>query len=631
MIQSLHIENLKGFELYDLDFTRINLLVGGNNCGKTTVFHAMNLFFWCTNQTADVEATEVTFRKTQVPELGAIPYFNTRDLFHLQRTRSAKKPKRIKVALTTTVAPPLTFSIYPAFSRNLMIDGGDQKITPAQHSALLQLTPVYVPGTIGITVREELYREVAQERMILEGRQNQVLRNLVYRLQKKPEEWKEFVGMVKPLFSLDGLNVPFDDSSDEWLTATYQENECEFDFVSAGSGFLQVINLLSFLFLHTSRVALLDEPDSHMHDDLQRLTFDLLDRLSQKRQIQIIVATHSPTLIDAAGLEHVLLIDRAFERPLQAQDVETLVPILGDRGLALPPAKVMNTLKARRALFVEGKEADFEQFILAAGEIYKPGFSTTTRGMTVFESGGATKQWPFEAIDCFQQLLRVDLKYLYVSDRDFLTDSEIIERAERAKGEKRSLVQLERRHRESYLVAPSVLARLVEKKWRAKHGSDAVPTDCTVESIQAFILSKADQLQETIRSHFIVEHEASLRGNAEHRKEEILKLNEYFRQAYTVPLSQGEIPYKLLDCKQVLKDLRTHFAGQHRLSFSDRDILGELTPSDLPPDLKCLLEEVIGLFASAKPVTSPPVADRTDEPGEPSGSPPTADSAIAKK
>ena len=60
--------------------------------------------------------------------------------------------------------------------------------------------------------------------MILEGRQNQVLRNLVYRLKKKPGEWKEFIGMVKPLFSLDGLNVPFDDTKDEWLTATYEEN-----------------------------------------------------------------------------------------------------------------------------------------------------------------------------------------------------------------------------------------------------------------------------------------------------------------------------------------------------------------------------------------------------------------------
>ena len=338
MINSIHIENLKGFEVYDVDFGRINLLVGGNNCGKTTVFHAINVFFWCVLQTADVESAEVTFRKTQVPDLGAIPYFNTRALFYGQRTRSGRLPTKIKVALKTSVAPTLSFSIYPAFSRNLMIDGGDQAIPRFQYDSLLLLNPVYVPGTIGITVREELYREVAQERMILEGRQNQVLRNLVYRLKKKPDEWREFVSMVQPLFDLGGLDVPFDDIRDEWLTATYEENSCNFDFVSAGSGFLQVINLLSFLFLHTSRVALLDEPDSHMHDDLQRLTFDFLDKLSLKRNIQIIIATHSPTLIDAAGLEHVLLVDRGFKQPLRAQEVETLIPLLGDRGLALPAA-----------------------------------------------------------------------------------------------------------------------------------------------------------------------------------------------------------------------------------------------------------------------------------------------------
>ena len=609
MIKSLHIENLKGFEHYDVDFGRINLLVGGNNCGKTTVFHAMNVFFWCALQTADVENSEVTFRKTQVPELGAIPYFNTRDLFHGQRTRSGTKPTRINVTLTTTVAPKLSFSIYPAFSRNLMIDGGNQKITRAEYEALLQLNPVYVPGTIGITVREELYREVAQERMILEGRQNQVLRNLVYRLKKKPDEWREFIGMVKPLFSLDGLDVPFNDTSDEWLTATYKENGCEFDFVSAGSGFLQVINLLSFLFLHTSRVALLDEPDSHMHDDLQRLTFDLLDSLSQKREIQIIIATHSPTLIDAAGLEHVLLIDRTFKRPLQAQNIETLVPMLGDRGLALPPAKVMNTLKTRRALFVEGKEADFEQFILACGEVWKHGFTAVTRGITVFETGGATKQWPFDAIGCFRELLGVDLNYLFVSDRDFLTDIELAERLAKAKTDKLSLVQLQRRHRESYLVAPEVLARVVEKKWRAKHCDEPVPDDCTVQSIKAFIFSSAEKLQEAIRANLIVQHETILRGNSDHRTEEILKLNEYFANAYTKPLAQGEIPYKLLDCKQVLKDLRTHIAAQHHLAFSDRDILDCLTSSDLPADLLQTLEQVLSLFPPPKSAISATPAD----------------------
>jgi hypothetical protein len=556
----------------------------------------MNIFFWCAAQTAVIGDTLVTFGKTQVPELGAIPYFEARDLFYMQKTRKGAYPTKIRLELETDEGPKLSFTVYTAFGRNLLIDGGNQKISRKKYDALQRNNPVYVPGTIGVTVREDLYREVAQERMILEGRQNQVLRNLLYRLKQKKREWEQFKAMISPLFSLGGLDVPFNIDRDEWLTATYNEGKCNFDLVSAGSGFLQVVNLLTFLFLHTSRVALLDEPDSHMHDDLQRLTFGILNRLSEERTIQLIIATHSPTLIDAAGLGHVLLIDRESPEPLRAKDVDTLVPMLGDRGLALPPTKVINTLKNRRALFVEGKEADFEQFILECGELYKPGFKSRSRGLTVFETGGATKQWPFEAIGCFGNLLGVQLNYLYVSERDFLTDAEVQARIQRAANERQSLAHFERRHRESYLLEPAILAKVLTKKWKTKCPKAPLPDDITVDGIRKYILVEAKKLEDDTNARLLVEHEQQLKGDASHRTEETRKLQQYFRESYTEPLARGEIPYKLLDCKQILKGFRTEVAEKHMISFSDRDILGNFSLEGIPQDLKVVLDRVLALF-----------------------------------
>ncbi|MBN1590836.1 MAG: ATP-binding protein [Pirellulales bacterium] len=596
MIKSLRIEYFKGFEKYRIMFDRVNLLVGGNNCGKTTIFHAMNIFFWCMNQTADVGDSQVTFRKTQVPEVGAVPYFEARDLFYQQRTRTGRQPTKILLELETDAAPKLSFTIYPAFSRNLMIDGSDQGITRQQYDMLQKNNPVYVPGMIGVTVKEDLYREVAQDRMILEGRQSQVLRNLVYRLMQKPEEWKAFKGMVAPLFDLDDLDVPFDETHDEWLTATYNEKGCAFDLVSAGSGFLQVINLLSFLYLHSSRVALLDEPDSHMHDDLQRLTFDLLDRLSRERDVQLIIASHSPTFIDAAGLEQVRLIDRERPEPLTPQNVDTLVPMLGDRGIALPPAKVVNTLKSRRALFVEGKEADYEQFIAGIGEVLKPGFKALTRGMTVFETGGATKQWPFDAIKCFENLLGTQLAYVFLSDRDFFTDEEVKDRIRKAQEHEYSMGQLMRRHRESYLLVPSLLAKVLEQKWHSKWPNDALSEELGSDAIHKFLLAWASTQEDNTRTKFMVEHEPVLRGDAAHRSRETDKLNAYFRAAYTTPVGNREIPYKLLDAKQALKDLRGKIAEEYKISFHDKDILANMKPSDVPSDLCEIIDKVSSMF-----------------------------------
>jgi len=205
MIKSIYIENLKGFDRYEVELGRVNLLVGGNNSGKTTIFHAMNTFFWCMTQTADVGDSIVTLERHKCQSLELFPISKARDLFYMQRTRTGRSPTKIKLELETDAAPKLKFTVYTAFSRNLMIDGSDQRITRVQYDALLRNNPVYVPGTIGITVREELYREVAQERMILDGRQNQVLRNLVYRLKQRGMEWESFKAMVSPLFDLGGL------------------------------------------------------------------------------------------------------------------------------------------------------------------------------------------------------------------------------------------------------------------------------------------------------------------------------------------------------------------------------------------------------------------------------------------
>jgi hypothetical protein len=509
--------------------------------------------------------------------------------------------------LETAATQPLEFDIYSAFSRNLMVDGKDATVPIDQYKNLLNLNPVYIPGTIGITVKEELYRVVAQERLIAEGRQNQVIRNLVYRLKAMADEehnenWREFIDIVNPLFQLDGIAVPFDEKKDEWLTATYQENKCEFDFVSAGSGFLQIVNLLSFLFLHTSKVSLLDEPDSHMHDDLQRLAFDLLDRLSHHRNVQLIIATHSPTLIDAAGLSNVLIIDRECDRPLQAHNVETLVPLLGDRGLALPPAKVTNTLKSRKALFVEGIESDFREFLERLGEVYRPGFRAITRGLTIFQTKGSTSRWPFDAIACFQDLIGASLDYVYVSDRDFFTDEQVREREDKAEKAGYRIFHLNRRNRESYILEPGILSRVLLARWKDKFPGGPDPDILTENAIRQFILEDGKQSEDETRTTYLVQQEPYLRGDAAHRTEMTRKVNEYFRCAYTEPLQQGEIPYKLLDSQSTLKNLRGTITEQCKISFSDREVWEAFKPMEIPAELKTVLDKILNMFPS-RPTT----------------------------
>lgn len=593
MIKKFTFNNFKGFQEFTLSFDRINLLIGGNNSGKTTVFHALQILFWCLEKTASKEGENVNIRKTQLPEIGLIPYFNLRDLFYMQKVRIRRKPTRILLELETTVAPKISFDIYPSFGRNVMIDGKNIVMTKQQYQNLLELKPIYIPGTIGIITQEELYREIAQERLVGEGRHNQVLRNMIYRLKQK-KLLGEFCRLVKPLFSLTDITIPFDENKDEWLTAIYEEDGCKFDFVSAGSGFLQVSNIVAFLLLHPSKVTLLDEPDSHLHDDLLRIIFSVLKDLAEAKRSQLIISTHNSTLIDSAGIGSLMLIDKKEKKPLRPKDVDNLIPMLADRGLSLPPRKIMNTLIGRKILFVEGKESDYESFIKILGTKLNSNFMNITRTLTLFESEGATKQWPFDTIRGFEKLLGTNIKYIYLGDSDFNTDAELTKKKERATSEKHNICFLQRRNRESYLIDPKIISRLLVEKWRRKKPRGRIPAGMRPSDIKAFIVAKAKEWEADIQAKYVVFHDT--RGSESERQRKISTLNKFFKEKYSDVCNKNEIPYRLLDSKQVLKRLREFIVGKFKMSFTDDEIAYEYQKSEIPTDIKKIVQNILTMF-----------------------------------
>lgn len=166
MLRKLHIEHFKSFGSFSIEFDRINLLVGGNNSGKTTIFHALQFFFWALEQIATKTPTGFKFGKTQTSDVPVLPYAEMRDLFHQQRMRSGKTPQRVAITLSADDAPPVSIALYQAYVRNFMISGDDQEMIAREYETLQCLNPVYVPSTVGITSKEDYYRPIALRSMI---------------------------------------------------------------------------------------------------------------------------------------------------------------------------------------------------------------------------------------------------------------------------------------------------------------------------------------------------------------------------------------------------------------------------------------------------------------------------------
>jgi len=50
---------------------------------------------------------------------------------------------------------------------------------------------------------------------------------------------------------------------------------------------------------------IIDEPELHLHPQMQKKFIDMIDMFSEKFKIQFIIATHSPVMINEKNVSHV--------------------------------------------------------------------------------------------------------------------------------------------------------------------------------------------------------------------------------------------------------------------------------------------------------------------------------------
>ena len=152
--------------------------------------------------------------------------------------------------------------------------------------------------------------------MITEGKTGEVLRNIIYRLKNDEKRaYSELMRMLKNYFSFDAkdvedppVKVGFDKQHDTHIViekalkphkGRKRDNRKQSrDIITEGSGCLQWLCVFAYALRPEIDVLLLDEPDAHMHGNLQVSLFEELRRICGDMNKQIIVSTHSSRMIE---------------------------------------------------------------------------------------------------------------------------------------------------------------------------------------------------------------------------------------------------------------------------------------------------------------------------------------------
>jgi hypothetical protein len=457
MITKLTLQNFKSIGHQTYEFTNFDLLVGRNNSGKSTILQALAIWQFCVDEFQRSTRSGTKGIQIILPNFTALPVpeFNLLWKDKIDR-RYPKKDKLEYVLINILVEWQRTDGQTGSFGVDLRYHSSQAIYAiPSEgwkHFRECEVAgdlPViaYVPPFSGLEPLEKGADEAALRQKVGTGQPGSVLRNLLLRVSKLPKnEWKELEETVKNWFSVELRKPKYDPQKDVYINVEYKQEKKEYDIISGGSGFHQALTLLAFLYGYRPTTILLDEPDAHLHVNLQREIIDFFKEKSQQRNIQFLIATHAEEFIRGIDVSQIIsLLNCVPER------IESTPAVIG----AMADVSNEEITRVKLSPFIVYVEGETDERIIRAwaGEckIQDSIDEICFKAM----NGGDKKKMKEDADRHFESLKKIvpEVKRLMIFDFDSAAD------AFHPPANNPTLYEWKRKNIENYLLVPDAWKR----------------------------------------------------------------------------------------------------------------------------------------------------------------------------
>ncbi len=305
MVQQISIERFKSIESATLDLGKINVLVGANNSGKSSVLQALQ-FATSVAQTAKLYSQATKFDKNGVWATSVYPdqliYSPVKDPYVLAKGGILREDIHLGISVTFVEDSDEKATATFRKGRNKNIAARFEGKTVGRHLASLE-NPfcMYVPGLAGIPFEEEIRTVGVVRKIAAKGDSNTVFRNVINLLFQDAEKWNLFLSDLKVIFPTIEFKISASPNIDGSIDVRFQLSPTDpmLPIDLAGTGVLQAIQIAAYVNYFKPALLLLDEPDSHLHPNNQRALATLLVSLSDRTETTILISTHSRHLMSA--------------------------------------------------------------------------------------------------------------------------------------------------------------------------------------------------------------------------------------------------------------------------------------------------------------------------------------------
>ena len=329
-VRLLHYVDIENFKLFDkkqrIELDHPAVIIGPNNCGKTSAIQALALWSQGVKTWYGVRARSKARERRGVPlnrlEIVSVPVQKTRYFWSNVRVR---KGSNRPVYLVITVGVQFHQEVVP-LAMSFYNDGDDlvyckveeessfgtitedQKKEFMKYVADIKVELLYPMS--GLSTEEPIYQNRFIGTLMGQGRTAEVLRNLCFKcFQENEGNWRKIQDLMDRLFQVK-LNIPTENAQGHIdLDYSHSGRQREtLELAASGRGFQQMLLMFSYLYSHTKSVLLIDEPDAHLEILRQRQMYVLLRDIATENESQIIMVTHSEVILDEAVNNSLTLI-----------------------------------------------------------------------------------------------------------------------------------------------------------------------------------------------------------------------------------------------------------------------------------------------------------------------------------
>ncbi|MGC2423324.1 MAG: AAA family ATPase [Nitrospirota bacterium] len=300
-LTKLKIEGFKRVRSVEIDLADVNILVGINGSGKSSIIQAAHLACCVMRQADSVQGSKTT--TVGIEDLDYLPTNNYKMLGHNTTWGNKEGSPSSKAQLTfiRDEEPCIAYcELRSARNAGISITGN----IPNQLTDLLRrkkkFFSAYIPGISGIPNKEERKSKKVILKACSYGDSNIILRNALLLLK---DRLSLIEGWINQIIDLPiRIKVEHDDERHLIIDCNVIINGHNRPIELIGTGYLQLIQIFSYILLFEPGILLIDEPDIHLHPTVQENLVKVLAQVASERNLRILMTTHSPFIVRGAPL-----------------------------------------------------------------------------------------------------------------------------------------------------------------------------------------------------------------------------------------------------------------------------------------------------------------------------------------